>query len=902
MLRGLLVFVFALGLLALAPGCGDDDDDSGDDDNDSGDDDAERDALLGHDVDVTVPLPGLSQPARVALDGYGIPYLFAADSRDLAMVLGYVQASNRFFQMDLLRHFAEGRLTEWFGASALDTDLYYRVAFMTQEGTPVIDEIAAALPAEVADLIQAFADGINVWLHERQAAGVDDQWPHDYSFPFLNMNPGQVPDWTVRDTVAIARYQTWDLSNSLRDEMRDTASMAALSGDLYDLLYTKQPATDAVILPPDAKSAPSAPRPSASGAFGRFLDPATGRFKYAAALRAIEEAEAFAPHLGNLRASNNWTYSASINDGTGYVANDPHLDLSSPSVFMLGLIDSSVLGDEDLRSWGTLFPGTNAVVIGANRNVAWGETVCGYDVQDVYEEELVLDGGTPAAVKFEGGEVELIVSNQEFIVGQAGTETQTVPVYVVPHHGPILPDSIEGTSALSHRWTGGEATTELKAFLDLNRATNVATGRAALDYFEVGGQNFVLQDTAGDMAYYPHAWVPTRDGDFSTEKPWLILPGGGDFEWNGRLTNEELPQAENPGRGWLGTSNNDIDGSLQDGDPLTPGPYLHADRDLGYRGQRIHEGLADMAEGTIPATADAMKALQTDSQANYARDLVTSTLDELGSDLAGLSDDAQTAVALWQGWDFVLSTGLSTPDPESDPVTDQTELDRAVSGMVFGQYELRLKQAVYGDELAAEAASFDYGRDSASVAIARLMNGSSDSPLADAIWDDVSTVGPTETRRDCIVAALNRAVSDLAAMDGFAGLPLSGWLWGRKHNLVLYHPAFGDYGDLDPLLNLGPYATTGGLHTVNVANYGYDAGTDSMTFVVTSGAALRSVHEIKDGTVTSWMTIPGGTSGYQDSPHRTDLLDLWLAHEYYQMPTEVTDILAATETMIAFEP
>ena len=892
-------------LCAAALGCGDDDDDSGDDDDDDDDDDDERTQLLDRDPDVIQELPGLTAPVRVARDQYDIPYIFAENREDLMLVLGYVHALERFYEMDFFRTVGSGRLSEWIGSAGLDSDFYYRHSFMMNDGTSVLDAIEADMDDGIKGLIQKYADGINLWLGERQAAGRDDDWPAEYSFPIIDLRPADVPDWTVRDTIAYVRLQTEDLSGSLGAEIGETEAAAMLPPALYDLMYSHQPATETVILPGAAtKSRRPAHDADRRAQLAHMIDPTTGAFRYAETIRTIEGVKEMFRFSDPLGASNNWIVSPDLGGGTGIVANDPHLSLYTPSIWMLGLMDVSVLGpDDEVRVWGAMFPATNMVAIGANRNMAWGETVVGYDVQDVYEESVTFDDDTPVSVEYEGGDVDLIVSPQEFVLGHGiDPTTETIDFYVVPHHGPIIPDSIDSGSgtALSHRWTGQQVTQEVYAFSDLADATNVSEGMTALDNFGVGGQNFVMQDTSGDMAYYPHAIVPTRSGDLDSNPPWLILPGDGSVEWDGTVPDDELPQSLNPERGWLATANNDIDGALQDGNPLdggTTGHYLAGDRAIGYRAQRIHEQIEDVVDAKGEFTADDAKTLQTDTQLNYARDIVTASLDALGDDVSDLSDDGQAVVALFEDWDFVADTGLTSSDPTSAASSDETAVTRGVAAMVFAQFEYQLKMKVMADEFADAGATFSPGRTPVSASIKRLMLGESTNELASTIFDDVSTEGTTETKRDCVAAAIEAALADLAAMDEFDGLTLDQYLWGRKHHLVMNNP-FPGIALLTDDFNLGPYAIPGGLYSVNVANY--DA--DGESFTVGHGPSLRTVHEIKGDDVVSYMIIPGGTSGIRGSEHQTDLLDIYLDLDYLDFPTKVPDILAVTETMFEYQP
>jgi len=895
---GLLVLLLCLGFLMTATGCGcgdDDDDDSGAPDDDTGDDDTGDDdtgdddtvpdsPVLDYPPDETFELSCLSAEARVALDQYGIPYLFAGSRGDLGCVLGYMEAEYRMFQMDFVRHLAEGRLTEYVGDLALDTDIYNRIVFMANDGTSVIDKIAASLDPDVEAFLQTFADGVNAWLERKRAEFPETFWPIDYVTLFT-VHPDDVPDWEVRDTVAIARYQTWDLSGSLGDELDLSEWATALSPDLFNQLLTRAPATDTVVVQPEDIA-----KKSARNAEAYRLSLPEGYRGLSRAAAWVRGASAIKPYSPDGEASNNWIISPDINAGTGFLANDPHLSLTYPSVFLLGLIDTKELGDGDIRTWGAFFPGTPSIVIGANENLAWGETVAGFDVLDVYFEELILDGGDPSAVVFDGGNVDLVVSSQSF--GIAGEDDPTVvDIYVVPHHGPILPDSIDGTTALSFKWTGHEPSYEVTTFLDLAVAETVDEGFTAIEDFKVGAQNFVLQDTAGDIGYFPHADVPLREWDLSTHRPWLALPGDGTAEWDGFIPAAQIPKIKNPDRGFLLTSNNDINGTLQSGDPTDGDYYWYYERAIGYRAQRVDELLTALAESK-GFTLDDMKATQTDVRANYARDVIPFVQDIIGLDISDLSADAQAILASWDGWDFVLDSGLEGSDPAGPASSDADERANAVAAMGFGMFEVLLKNMAFGDELAdAGVVDYPYGRSEFTVAILGLLDDTDD-PL----WDNIATDADVEAARDIVVAALNQAATDIAALEVFDGAPVDEWYWGRAHYLILGHLAFAAF-DIH-IFDKGPYAIPGGLYTVNVASY----PEDGESFVTTKGPSLRIIHEFTGGALTTNLHLPGGEIPVMGDPHELDLLQLWLDYEYYEIPTAVDSILDATQYMYAFTP
>ena len=75
-------------------------------------------------VDGEISLAGLDGPVDVYRDDFGVPHIYATTEHDLFMVQGYVQAQERFWQMDFWRHQAVGRLSELLGGSTVDIDKY----------------------------------------------------------------------------------------------------------------------------------------------------------------------------------------------------------------------------------------------------------------------------------------------------------------------------------------------------------------------------------------------------------------------------------------------------------------------------------------------------------------------------------------------------------------------------------------------------------------------------------------------------------------------------------------------------------------------------------------------------------------------------------------------------------
>lgn len=84
------------------------------------------------DVRGTHDVEGLSQPVEILRDEHGVPHICASSPEDLAFAQGYVHAQDRFFQMEINRRLAAGRLSELFGELALHLDREHRTLGFTR--------------------------------------------------------------------------------------------------------------------------------------------------------------------------------------------------------------------------------------------------------------------------------------------------------------------------------------------------------------------------------------------------------------------------------------------------------------------------------------------------------------------------------------------------------------------------------------------------------------------------------------------------------------------------------------------------------------------------------------------------------------------------------------------------
>ncbi len=73
-----------------------------------------------------IKLSGLKSKVDVVFDKWGIPHIEAANEQDAYHALGYLNAQDRIFQLELMVRVAHGRLSEMLGEATLDVDRYFR--------------------------------------------------------------------------------------------------------------------------------------------------------------------------------------------------------------------------------------------------------------------------------------------------------------------------------------------------------------------------------------------------------------------------------------------------------------------------------------------------------------------------------------------------------------------------------------------------------------------------------------------------------------------------------------------------------------------------------------------------------------------------------------------------------
>jgi penicillin G amidase len=881
-------------------------------------------------------IPGLTAPVTVQYDAQDIPHIRCAQTIDCIAVQGYLQARDRFFPMDFLRHVATSTLTELIGADGLSQDIQLRTIFVTRAGHRLEDDLATALDPTSKALVTAFAGGVNAYLNELRATP-GAKLPAEYAQLPFPLTAADIADWRIEDTMAMARLQQFQLSESLNEESEfgKFALTYGPGGSHVDL--GKLNAWIRAAAPPSEQAHTLETTPFHPPAAAAVKAASIKLSKWRTALTALAASTVqLKDRLRPLDAtvgSNNWVVSKD-KSATGFamVANDPHLSLQYPPLFHLSVMTSDNPAD-NLNLAGGAFPGIPGGLVGRGAHVAWGVTVVGYDVTDLFMEQFLPQGNCPTAapcVLFKSAPVSAIPVTQNFKIRKAAGPissaatftTTTMTGLVIPHHGPIVQAPDAAGKAISVRWTGQEGNTQdVKAIFGLNTAANVDAAIEALKGFSTGAQNFVLADDAGNIAYDPHALVPVRDfadarvtAPANLKPPWFPLPGDGSAEWGPSgtdcvsatatplsatcwIADNLLPQGKNPAKGYFFTANADPLGVSDDNNPLAHPPYFSFswDDSSGFRATRIEQMLeaAIAAHGNV--SLDDMMAIQADhvSRPGAAFTPIIAKITVTASSPPEIAI-AQGVLNQWatNGWD--CPSGLLGSDPKNSAIDPNPTVVQNSSGcFLFHEFLRVLMTNVFTDDLKVSGQGVNgLAAIKAMIFLLGLPDGAPGTSFCSDVDAKGAVIGTAKTCGAQVQAALVQAVDTLSSQ---VGPKPSDWVWGRVHTIQPVSLLQLVTNGFEP----GPYARPGGAFTVDVGSPSLSS--PGLQFPYGSGGNVRHISLMDPSKPVMKMQLPGPERDGPSTFVGPDLLGQWVKNKYFDFAfgTQIDGAAVSTQSFKA---
>ncbi len=566
-------------------------------------------------------IPGLKGKVEILYDDILTPHIFAENTEDAIRAQGYVTASQRLWQMDITVRKAGGRLSEILGARTLEIDRKTRRRGMVYAAENSL--IGLQKDPETFQLLQAYTDGVNAYIDQMSAA----DYPIEYKL--LNYQPEH---WSLLKTALVLETMA-DMLAGGDSDLSATNARAIFGRPAFDSLYPGQIPNQIPVIPDTGQWKDIHVQFPPFQPISADLSSQTGHLDIEDAGLLSEGPE------GYLRGSNNWAVDGTKSkSGRPILANDPHLNLTLPSIWFQIQIHTPTM-----NCYGVSLPGIPSIVIGFNDHIAWGVTNVSHDVADWFKITWLNPERTEYQVDGQKRAVKKVVEKIE--VKGAPTVYDTVRYTLF---GPIVYD-FDPKSPLrdcAYKWVSHDIPKEnlIEGFLQLNSGKNWQDYKSGISGFDCPAQNFVFASSSGDIALQVQGRFPLR----MPEQGRFVLDGRVSLNaWNGYIPEEAVPSMKNPRRGYVFSAN-------QVSTPNTY-PYYYLGNFDAYRGRRADQMLQHLQQATI----DSFKNMQLDNYSTRAADALPAMLQLL--DHQQLDASGKEMVEALNNWKYTFDADKRAP-------------------------------------------------------------------------------------------------------------------------------------------------------------------------------------------------------------------------------------------------
>jgi penicillin amidase len=477
-----------------------------------------------------VQLKNIQKETTVYFDEFGVPHIYATNSKDAMEALGYVHAQDRLWQMELMRRIAPGRLSEIFGSVALKNDKFFAGLGIEEASAKAI----AALDknSQSYQLTMAYLDGINQYINEGKT-------PIEFSLVGVKKDK-----FTIKDVYNIFGYMSFSFAMAQKSDPLLTDIR-----NKYGMEYLKDFGIDGSFNTTRIKNAKEQPQEYAA---------------IANSVASLLDQSPIPPFVG----SNSWVIAPQkTKNGKVIFANDPHIGFSQPGTWYEAHIVTP-----DFELYGCYLAGTPYPLLGHNREYAYGLTMFENDDIDLYQEENnPFDANkyrTPSGfTKY--GTIKKIIKVKDSV--------DVVLNLKVSRHGPIMNDMIDGLNKdkpVAMSWIYTQQPIQiLDAVYMLSHSKSKADFQKGVKLIAAPGLNVMYGDAQGNVAWWATGKLYKHNEGVN---PNFILDGAsGKDDIMEYLDFSKNPSAENPAWNYVYSANNQpepIDGFLY------PGYYLPEDR------------------------------------------------------------------------------------------------------------------------------------------------------------------------------------------------------------------------------------------------------------------------------------------------------------------------------------
>ena len=688
-------------------------------------------------------------PLKTTRDDKGVWFISGDADESLFKVfkaMGYAVATDRLWQAELFRRQSKGTLSEIFGDSQLDTDVFVRTIIYTDAD---LEAGFNALSKDARDVINGYVAGFNRRIQEIR----DDPTQLPFEFVTLGQQLGIqfIPaDWTYQDVLAwfVMLQRNFDPEALDLDQIDNGELYLDLVADFgmagpgmfEDLRWTNDPKAQTYIL----DGALGASAPAAASKAVQLNHTVTGlstlsQVDLSPAADAMRDRRK--NYVNNLKSigayvkmgSYAWVVSGDHTEsGNPIIYSGPQMGFSVPSIVMEGSIDAG-----GMKVSGMAIAGVPGIIIGRTPHHAWSMQVGHAHTVDYYIED-------PA---------DVVLDRMETIqvAGQADVE---IPVFRTSH-GPVVNpmpydpasyDEVADGPILSWKYAHqGYELQAMEGFMALAQATSMDQFGAGIEKLSLS-QHFCYADRDGNIAYWMSGRNPVRpDGEWRAPQGAVADP----LEWDAAVLSERSTD-RNAARGFYGGWNNktqpDYDNAYNSVNDIY-GPFQRAHVIYDYLQEKTgipekmsFEDLRDLALNI--ATTDSFNG--GGNPWGFVEDTFTDAVDAAGPDA-----DREAALAILAAWDGHFVEGGDAEWAEG--------MDRPDAWVLMDEWIEEVLDLTFADE--------GVGDQRSTLLFNVLIHGLEDDASGiqnNYNWfQNLDDAGAPQTADEIIVAALDTVLADL---------------------------------------------------------------------------------------------------------------------------------------------
>lgn len=665
---------------------------------------------------------GVISGIAIDYDRTGVPHIFSDNEHDLYFAQGYVTARDRLWQMEMETRTASGRLSEIFGEASLKSDLLHRRTGLLYSAQLAMDTVCK--DPDTKKMLEAYSEGVNAYIKTLTPA----TYPLEYK-----LFDRQPMEWRPINALLILKLMGKLLTAGESEFLMANGIKKFGKDTLTDLM---QPSTGNYPVIPTNTHWDFSPLPMPG-----VLENGNGGSKISPGHPKEDD---------NIIGSNSWVVNGTkTRSGYPILANDPHLQLSLPSIWYQLQMDGP-----GVNVCGVSVPGIPAVIIGYNEHISWGITNTKADVVDWYH------------IKFRDS------TRQEYWYNDKWNKTSrhieqfrcadgklVIDTVLYTHQGPVVYDGLSHKNKVyaekitpdegfAMSWALHHISNDLKGYYLLNRAKDYQDYRRALTHISCPAQNITFACNDKDIALVCDGKFPYR---YKDQGKFILNGSLTADDWHGWIPMNEVPAVHNPSDGYLCAANQVLTDSTY---PYYIGSAYASDQ----RARRINERLSIMQDITV----DSFRLLQMDDFSELAAEVLPALLLHLKE--SGIQIDARILEQLGN-WDFHYSA-------------------HSIAATIFNTWWDDLHTTIWmnnTDDYSMQLPIPDFDR------TAELVKKDTNS-----YWiDDVNTPA-RETLNDIVARSFTQAINSLSRKFGDMG---QSWSWANSRsvmiNYILPIPSFG---------------------------------------------------------------------------------------------------------------